>query len=64
MSVRFTKLFLALCALAAGACDGLGAGIAPGPPRLGVMLSDAPADLAEANVRIQKVVLIREDSGG
>jgi hypothetical protein len=64
MSIRCPKLFLALlpCALAVAACESAD-GIAPGAPRLGVMLSDAPADLAEANVKIQKVVLIRADSG-
>ena len=65
MPVRLQTLLpaLLLCALAAGACESDDVAGSPGEPRLGVMLSDAPADLAEANVKVQKVVLIRADSG-
>ena len=64
MLARSLKLPLALAlgVLALAACDE--APLASGStPRLAVLLSDAPADLAEANVRIEKVVLIRDESG-
>ena len=64
MSARSLMLPAALLmgTLALGACDEapLASG---GAPRLAILLSDAPADLAEANVRIEKVVLIRDESG-
>jgi hypothetical protein len=65
MSVRLQALYpvLLIGALFAGACESNGVAGSPGEPRLGVMLSDAPADLAEANVKIQKIVLIRSESG-
>jgi hypothetical protein len=64
MFARYLKLPLALAVgiLSLSACDEapLASG---GAPRLSVLLSDAPADLAEANVKVEKIVLIREATG-
>ena len=65
MPVRLPSLFPALlvAGLLAGGCESNDLAGTPGEPRLGILLSDAPADLAEANVRVQKIVLIRSESG-
>lgn len=57
-------LALALSVLPLAACEeGEGPIGAGGASELTVQITDAPGDLAEANVKIQKIVLIREESG-
>ncbi len=57
-------LALALSVFPLAACEEgegpLGAG---GASELTVQITDAPGDLAEANVKVQKIILIREESG-
>ena len=54
-----------LAALTFAACDSESGGLigSGDGSRLTVQITDAPADLAEANVKVQKIVLIRSQAG-
>lgn len=65
MVVRNRSLLLPLLAgaLFLGACEGSTGSLEPGGSRLTVQLTDAPGDLAEAQVRISKIVLQGTQTG-
>ncbi|MBW3629575.1 MAG: DUF4382 domain-containing protein [Gemmatimonadetes bacterium] len=57
-------LALALSVFPLAACEeGEGPVSSGGASQLTVQITDAPGDLSEANVKIEKIVLIREESG-
>lgn len=64
MAARSRSLVLPVLAgaLLLGACEG-SSSLEPGGARLTVQLTDAPGDLAEARVRISKIVLQGRDAG-
>jgi hypothetical protein len=62
--MRSTRFFMPLvaAALALGACDDGGVTDGSGRGRLTIMLTDAPGDMAEAFIKIEKIVLFRTEA--
>ncbi|HEX2190016.1 MAG TPA: DUF4382 domain-containing protein [Longimicrobiaceae bacterium] len=60
---RSTVLPLLAGALLLGACEGSTGSLEPGEARLTVQLTDAPGDLAEAQVKISRIVLQGAEGG-